>query len=266
MFARQSRALWAGVALTLAGASLSSCGEAEQQLATPARSAPDAQSPREKQHSARISAEPALSIEHVWGEHIPELARPSYLSVINMGLQLAQRFPPAEDSLFNWKGDRGVLEGKSFQFHFTTSDDPIIEKLTAGYPGGRPENMDALTFEIPDLRERTVSIVTVLFVDKLFFDASGKERPDALARTIVALGHEVYGNVGAALRRDINDLSLPPTYELRRAAEVNAFSAGIAFLERLSSDKIFSALPPKIQTDLQSLLTLERRGLESWRR
>ena len=83
----------------------------------------------------------------------------------------------------------------------------------------------------------------------------------AFAKLIVALGHEIYGNVlGVLSPEELATLS-PEKAQIRQ--EVITYRRGIQFIEAFL-EQFFKGLPPKIQRDLRTLLAEEERQLKQW--
>lgn len=230
------------------------------QPASPSQTPPSTE--QEPDKPKEVTQTPALRIEYAWEDSIANDRRGELRDIFDIALAVVKSFPPQGDHLFAWKGDRAPLNGKRFQFNFTNSDDTEWRKLLAKAPGGFSPTADAVTIAFRDDRGVT-QIVTALFIDKLFYDDAGKERPDGLARCLVAVAHEVYGNVQAALQLD-PEKSEPVTPKRRTLSEVAAFTASVDFLERLKAPETWGKLPEKIRVDLTTALERERTALKDW--
>jgi hypothetical protein len=208
---------------------------------------------------------PALPIKVGFGHDFPNEFEQQVLPIVESAIHFVATFPPKKLSnhLFDWQRSRMILRGKTFVISITDSRTPITEFLKLG-PGGIPKDLDAVTVIPINFTQRSLQIHTLLFVDKIFY-LNGAERPDSFARLVIALAHEIYGNVQRYLFHDILE-SKPMDLEMRARAEVEAFSTSIRFLEDLKKDPKFATLPPKIAQDLMNQLSRERAGLESWNR
>lgn len=207
------------------------------------------------------SGKPALELSYEWGDAIPERNREQYFNVIQQALTIVEAFPPAGDNLFSWSGDRSVLDHKEFRLVFTSSKDPALKTILESSGQLSSDGTDAGTAALYD--GETLRIFTLFFADRIFFDTAGNERPDGLTRAIVALAHEIYGNVQQSL-----DLSLTqqPENDLvaRQRREMAAFTAGIEFIHRVQASDEFSRLPVKMQRDLNEALKRDEVMLEDW--
>jgi hypothetical protein len=200
---------------------------------------PKAQS---ESHSRSREVNPALAIDHAWGPDIPESQKAELLSIISSALQVIEGAAPSTDNLFRWSANRNVLAHKRFQLHITTSNDPAWSKLLNRGDNATPREADAASIMVLS-DDAKFDIVTALFVDKLFFNKDGSERPDGFAQTIVALAHEIYGNVQHNLELDpaeYLDRRMHPREELE--IEIRAYKAAGEFGERLKESEIYSHL------------------------
>ena len=108
-----------------------------------------------------------------------------------------------------------------------------------------------------------MEIQVMLFVDRLFYDESGKERVDAFSRVIISLAHEIYGVVQQYLSLDYKQVK-PMTLEMRAKAQVQAFETSVLFLEELLKHPRFTDIPQKVRSELEILLLREKKGLDIW--
>ena len=172
--------------------------------------------------------------------------------------------PPAEGNPFEAPTDR-ILH-----FYLTTSQDPVAPKAIAELNEltGFPQTSDAFTTTgmtpyFPGIIFTTVT----LLVDKICFDpTSGAIRKDAFVRMLTALAHEIYGNVPVHLEMPDNLIPEKPTLQERRAEEITAFLAGIAFLERYLKSELLNGLFPETRGQVEQALEREKEGLASWRK
>lgn len=125
--------------------------------------------------------------------------------------------------------------------------------------------MDAFTMAPINRDTRTMMILVVLLVDKLFYDEFGHERPDGYAKLTVALAHEVLGNVQHFLHTRFDDLK-PQTMQDRIRQERKAFQASIMFLNEILVNPKASTIPPLIRQKLIHLMPQELAAFESWLR
>jgi hypothetical protein len=116
-------------------------------------------------------------------------------------------------------------------------------------------------------------VVVRVFWDEATTEVQGQkrvERPDAFARVVVLLGHEISGNVVNFLSRRKFYESPPFRFsrEVQKSealkSEVRAFKAGVEFLENLIR-KFSKILPSKIMEDFEAALKRERALLEKHR-
>lgn len=123
--------------------------------------------------------------------------------------------------------------------------------------------MDAITLTPINTTKKTMIIIVCLFADRLFFTPFGQERKGAFSRLVVALAHEIYGNVQSFLEMPLENQELM-TPTLRQDLEIRAFTRSVAFLEGLFENPLFLRLPSKTQADLRALLPREQSMLQSW--
>jgi hypothetical protein len=184
--------------------------------------------------------------------------------IVETGLQFVRRFPPKgyENNLFEWSADRGILAGKTFSIHLAMSRSASIAPLIAN---SGSLGLDALTLAPINTDAKTMAIIVVLLVDKIFYDDLGQERQDGFAKLVLALAHEIYGNVQHFLEFKIEGAKLQ-TMEDRINQELNAFQASLMFLCGLSGHSEFNSLPEKTRNDLLNLLPAETMAFRSWQR
>ena len=210
----------------------------------------------------------ALKLNLEWGddfENATEKERKPYLDTLNAALSIVQALPPAEDNLFNWTGNRAVLTNKTFTIYYTNSDDKYVKKLLTDTGATTTKFTDAATFMLGSKDEK-ISIFSCVFADKIFWDQNKIERTDSVTRLTVALAHEIYGNVQMYLK--YNPAKKLPS---RKQAEINAFTAGIDFINRAQvslKNGTLSKLPnkEKLIKDFNNALKIEKASLEYWKK
>ena len=129
---------------------------------------------------------------------------------------------------------------------------------------------DALTILMGSKNSNDMNIFLCIFEDRIFFDENNVERTDGFTRLSVALAHEIYGNTQMYIKQD---LSSPSTTKLptRKQAEINAFTAGVNFINKvLLSFKsgLLSNYPnkDKLVGDFNNALKREKIGLAQWQK
>lgn len=185
-------------------------------------------------------------------------------AVLETAITFVRNFPPRgyENNLFSWSKDRKILNGKSLTIILTTSKNPALASLLAH---SNSYNMDALTMAPVNTTSKTMSILLVLFVDKIMYDSNGRESTDGFSKLVLALAHEIYGNVQHFLEFNI-DNAKPQTWEDRVDQERKAFLASLMFLGSLRESDKFLSLPDGIREGLMRLLPSEIRAFRSWQR
>jgi hypothetical protein len=186
------------------------------------------------------------------------------LPVLAAALQLVTSALPPNDNLFSWPGNRHVLDGKSFLLEITTSTDERWRKILAEHNTFDLKHLDALTIlEVDD--NGKLPITTALFIDKLCYDENGNERVDSLVRIAVALAHEIFGNVQRELEFDSSCIASHSFGNAERIQrEIFAFTAGVNFIERISSGANYLLLPKSIRDSFEQALVRERDSLRTW--
>lgn len=145
-------------------------------------------------------------------------------------------------------------------------DAPELLKLSNNLVG------DAYSFMLSDKPGSPV-IVHVLVDEAAYQVHNGRrfERPDAFARFVTLLAHEIYGNVIGFnnKRKLIESQQFQHSEQLRRQewlkSEVGAFTAGVKFLEVLIS-KFGPKLGPKLTADFGNALVREKKNLLEYSR
>jgi len=209
-------------------------------------------------------AAPALPIQIGYGEDLDAEFSKQLAGISQQALNFVRRFPPAgyENNLFHWTDDRKILDGKAMHLFFATTKTPLLKPLLQN---SGSTNLDAFTMVPIDVKSKSMNIVLVLLVDKIFYDAAGTEHPDGFSRLVVALAHEIYGNVQHFLEFPIESAQ-KQTRGDRVRQELRAFRASLAFLGELRQNPTFATLPLKMQSDLLARLPFEIDGYRSWLR
>jgi hypothetical protein len=201
-----------------------------------------------------------LSLEHDIGPKLSqELPR-----ILRTALNVVQLFPPKgyENNLFNWSADPQILTAKTLNIIYAKTKTPWIAPLLAN---SNSENMDAFTIAPIDVTNKSMSILVVLLVDKIFFDRNGQEYENGFARLVLALAHEIYGNVQHFLQIGIGDAK-PQTMEDRVNLERRAYRASLLFLAGVRDSDNFFNLPSGLRKGLMALLPSEVKAFRSWQR
>ena len=186
--------------------------------------------------------------------------------IVNAAFGIVQSFPPAHDNIFSWKGSKETLQGKRAVLYLTESTSSLVKKVFAarGDPAVTVENFngDSLT-AVMALKKGDVTIAVMLLLDRLFFSQSKKgnhERPDVLVRTMVALAHEIYGNLQADLDlKFVKGLPTEPVDLNRR--ELSSFRASLDFIDRIEKSEAFIQFPFKLQSDFVEARKREEESL-----
>lgn len=204
---------------------------------------------------------PALTVNTSFEADIPVHQRRQLRDLLHTALQFVQMFPPQgyDNNLFQWSADRQVLNGKTLSMVFTTSQNQTISPII----GRSDPGMDGFTMVPMNQIEGTTKIMVILLADRLFYDFFGRERPNGFSRLILALAHEIYGNVQHFLEFDVSTAE-PQTLKDRFLQERKAFTASLMFLGGLKDHERFATLPEKIREDLMNLLPSEIRAFRSW--
>lgn len=207
-------------------------------------------------------AAPALAIQVSYGEDLDAKGSNGLLQLTELALTVVQMFPPAgyENNLFHWSNDREILRGKEMYLFLATTQTPSLQPLLQN---SGSKDLDAFTMVPIDPKTKSMNIMTVLLVDQLFYDSDGADRPDRLARLIVALAHEIYGNVQHFLNFPIESAGIQ-TRSSRARQELGAFRASLAFLTELRQNPKFATMPEHLKNDLIMRLPFEISGYRSW--
>ncbi len=219
--------------------------------------------------SAQNTQSTALKIDFEWGPDFDkgtEEVKTSYLDSLNTALSVVKAFQPEGNNLFNWTGSRTVLANKAFEIYYTNFDDPYVNKLVKDNQSTITKSTDALTLLL-GTKDKKINIFLCLFADKIFFDEKIIERTDGFTRLTVALAHEIYGNTQMYLKYDPSTKKLPS----RKQAEINAFTAGINFINKVIpalKNGILSKMQnkDKLIDDFNNALKREKAALEQWKK
>lgn len=208
------------------------------------------------------AVEPALPIAMSMEKEVGSGLEQQLPNILNSAIAMVQMFPPKgyENNLFQWSSDRTILSGKNLTLTFATSKTESIAPILTN---SNASGMDAFTLAAMDPVKKTMSIILVLLVDKIFYDAQRNERPDGFARLILALAHEIYGNVQHFLEFDLSTAK-PQTMADRVQQELSAHRASLLFLGGFASDHRYESIPENIRKDLLNLLPLEIKAYRSW--
>lgn len=212
--------------------------------------------------SLNLRAEPALPLLFSVESDVPSPRRPELKLILDSALTLVSRYPPKgyENNLFQWSADRSVLQGKTFQITLATSLSSTLEPILGN--SGISE-MDAFTMAPINQAQRKMSVHLILLVDKLLYDSTGHERPNSFARLVVALAHEIYGNVQHSLELKI-EMAERQTLADRIYQQRNAYRASLLFLGGLIQNPDFLTMPRSIQDGLKQLLPQEKMAYQGW--
>ncbi len=168
-----------------------------------------------------------------------------------------------------------IKEGNRENFDFiieVTTSEVSAQQQHAEIKRYSKINGDAFSIlfsEIPD----SPIVVRVLW-DKAMFemgpDGRWRERPDALTRLAVLLGHEIYGNVRyfkknrhyLSSEEMLNDKAKQKKANLD--SEINAFSEGVAFIKRVI-ENLSIHFTEKMQNDFGTALQREEAALANYR-
>jgi hypothetical protein len=182
------------------------------------------------------------------------------IAMTKSAVEIVIKFAPRgmKNHLFHWTGRKKLLEGKSIEIRFATSRTSWIQSFMTG-----TRDSDAFTVSEVDLANRRMRIVIVLLVDRLFYDSSGNQHPDGFARLVLALAHEIFGNVQDSLEDDFDKLR-PQTDDDRIKLELRAFRASLSFLRGLKKNPAFRRLPKDLQNGLLGRLPSEIKAYRTW--
>jgi hypothetical protein len=183
-------------------------------------------------------------------------------TLLHTALMVVKMFPPQgyENNLFHWSMSRQILAGKTLTFTYAKTTTPWIAKMLAD---SHSDNMDAFTLAPISIENKSMAILVVLLLDKIFYDGNGREYENGFSRLILALAHEIYGNVQHFLQLDIES-ARPQTMEDRVNLERRAFRASLLFLDGVKESDKYSSLPEGVRNGLLALLPAEVRAFESW--
>jgi hypothetical protein len=190
--------------------------------------------------------------------------------IIQAAIKIVEKYGPENsDTIFSWRKSTPRLPVKEIKLRLTTSDDPNYREMAGLSPSRIPQDReiasDAATLLIApvDLGEQ-IEIVVFVFLDKMFYDDLGKERPDGLTRLVTALAHELYGNVTFYLRMSQEEVE-KPSPDLRVKMQINASQVGVDFLERTIKTLGNTPQSAKIVFDMRQALKREQLELKQWR-
>ncbi|MGZ3721880.1 MAG: hypothetical protein ACXVA9_03045 [Bdellovibrionales bacterium] len=206
--------------------------------------------------------EPALPLQVALSGELNSNLREQLPGIFEAALTLVEMFPPKgyENNVFQWSADREILKGKNLSILFATKETPVIAPLLAN--SGAKE-MDAFTMAPINPSEKTISIVVVLLVDEIFYDSSGNERHNGFSKLVLALAHEIYGNVQHFLEFDTEGVK-PQTRADRIKQEMSAYRASLLFLDGLANNPKFTTVPLSTRQGILKLLPNEIRAYRSW--
>lgn len=212
------------------------------------------------QLSTAAAASPAVPIK-LASDDVPLAMEQNLRPVLDSALAFVRMFPPPgyERNLFNWNAGRKTLRGKSVTLVLATSKTETFAPILRN---GGMVSMDAFTMA-PVKVDKTMPILVVLLVDKLFYDSRGQELKHGFARLTLALAHEIYGNVQHFLEMDLRHPK-PQTMAMRVAQERRAFQASLQFLNNVMSNKTFASLPESVRKGLQATWPSELMAFQSW--
>lgn len=172
------------------------------------------------------------------------------------------------------KADLLPAEGQDFDFIIEITDRRTIQKKYSSSEQVKQftNNLqgDAYSIIVPEVPNSPV-IVRVLWDEVMFISRNGQyqERPDAFARLVTLLGHEVLGNVQSFVknRNLYESVQFRHSQSFREEAwlksEVTAFSAGVEFLETLIA-KFSNVLPDTMIQDFKAAKVREQEALASY--
>jgi hypothetical protein len=182
--------------------------------------------------------------------------------IVQTSLMLAEAYRPEGNSVFDWKKPPLDPNKVEYSVIFIESKDKIYQDIMR-QDGGRTRPPEAITATIQDPKTGKYLVATLVVADKVFFDAQGREREDALARLSTYLAHEMHANATSILEKiaDGVDLTNPANLD-RRADELKSWQAGIDFIHRATAAG--SIVPAGTKEKLRNLLPEEEAGLRSW--
>lgn len=194
-------------------------------------------------------AAPSFSFEAT--EEISSGNREVIESAFHQAFGLAKYLPPSRGNPLVSRLKRRV------HFVLTVSGNSVAIKY------GQTDSYLADAFTLTDPQVDTEeALVTYIFllVDRIFWDESSHQRPDAFVRLITAIGHELYGNLPDHLKvrpRQVFDNS----YETKQKDEITAHKGGVSFLNRLMKSELSEGLDT---VQLEEALAREKTALKEW--
>lgn len=175
-----------------------------------------------------------------------------------LALKIVADHQPKKNNPFNWSGDKNKFHKTNIRFLLTEMRD-----LPHPIQGPRKFNLtDAVTVG-GQFNNGQNSIDVHLLADRLSYDHLRKPYEDRFVRLTAALGHEVYGNVQALAEKTDKGTFLEPINS--QQAEINAFTAGVDFLNRLIEGPVFKDQSPEMQTAIRQALIREQDALNKFR-
>jgi hypothetical protein len=211
----------------------------------------------------------ALPIAVEWDDSVLHQGKETVKTItdiVNAAFGVVESFPPEGDNIFCWKGSRETLEGKRVVLYLTESTSPLVAKVFAsrGDPAINVNTFDGDSLTaVMALKKGDVTITVMLLLDRLFFSqgtTGNYERPDALVRIMIALAHEIYGNVQADLQsKFVKGLPTEP-FNLNRR-ELASFRASLDFIDRIEKSDAFIKFPFKVQSDFVEAKKREEEAL-----
>lgn len=204
----------------------------------------------------------ALPITITYEPEVDDELADTVAGLINSSLTLVNAFAPKgyENNLVNWSADREILKNKTITIVLAKSNSESIAPLMQN---SGAMHVDALSVAPINLQEQSLKIFVILLVDKIFYDAQGRERPDGFSKLTVALAHEVLGNVQYFLEMKVADAKAQ-TQTARAQQEQRAFRASILFLNEIATNPKAATLPPSIRQALLNFMPFEIGAYASW--
>jgi len=163
---------------------------------------------------------------------------------LNRVIGLLDKYKPEANNIFQW--DPQTPRRKSIQkveITFTTRNDLRFNQhiTESNFPNESALDKSATTIlwseinpasKVADHTKQTIEVF--VFLDRVFLHSNGTIRIDGITRLIGILAHEMFGNVTKFLHIETDkDVE---SHLHRINIEINAFQAGIDFLERLIND------------------------------
>lgn len=210
---------------------------------------------------AAIEPKPALPLRMSIEKDVDAKVGQKLGGILQVALNFVRLYPPSgyENNLFAWSRDRKILNGKSFRIYLTTSRNPTFVPLLKN----SDPNMDSFTTAQFDPTQKEMTLFLVVLVDRVFYDKFGNERPQGFSKLVLALAHEIYGNVQHYLEFNIENVR-PQTIADRVFQQRKAFRASLMFLGRLKESNEFSKIPANVREGLLNLIPDELRAYRSW--